>query len=71
MFLKEFNQKGVKKIAKVNKMLKEEFGVSLKTAGFPKKAKLDSLLETANASINKIINHRNHRRHNICQRGRG
>jgi len=54
MFLKEFNQKGVKKIAKVNKMLKEEFGVSLKTAGFPKKAKLDSLLETANASINKI-----------------
>ena len=54
MFLKEFNQKGVKKIAKVNKMLKEEFGVSLKTAGFPKKAKLDSLLETANTSINKI-----------------
>lgn len=51
MFLKEFNQKGVKKIAKVNKMLKEEFGVSLKTAGFPKKAKLDSLLETANKSI--------------------
>jgi len=54
MFLKEFNQKGVKKIAKVNKMLKEEFGVSLKTAGFPKKAKLNSLLETANISINKI-----------------
>lgn len=51
MFLKEFNQKGVKKIAKVNKMLKEEFGVSLKTSGFPKKAKLDSLLETANKSI--------------------
>ena len=51
MFLKEFNQQGVKKIAKVNKMLKEEFGVSLKTAGFPKKAKLDSLLETANKSI--------------------
>lgn len=51
MFLKEFNQQGVKKIAKVNKMLKEEFGVSLKTAGFPKKSKLDSLLETANKSI--------------------
>lgn len=54
MFLKEFNQKGVKKIAKVNKMLKEEFGVSLKTAGFPKKAKLDSLLESASKSINLI-----------------
>ena len=54
MFLKEFNQKGVKKIAKVNKMLKEEFGVSLKTAGFPKKAKLDSLLESAGKSINLI-----------------
>lgn len=51
MFLKEFNQNGAKKIAKVNKMLKEEFGVSLKTSGFPKKAKLDSLLETANKSI--------------------
>ena len=54
MFLKEFNQKGASKIAKVNKMLKEEFGVSLKTTGFPKKAKLDSLLESAGKSINLI-----------------
>lgn len=54
MFLKEFNQKGASKIAKVNKMLKEEFGVSLKTTGFPKKAKLNGLLETALKSINLI-----------------
>jgi hypothetical protein len=54
MFLKEFNQKGASKIAKVNKMLKEEFGVSLKTTGFPRKAKLNGLLETALKSINLI-----------------
>jgi len=54
MFLKEFNQKGASRIAKVNKMLKEEFGVSLKTTGFPRKAKLNGLLETALKSINLI-----------------
>jgi hypothetical protein len=51
MFLKEFNLTGAKKIAKINKMLREEFGVSLKTTGFPRKAKLDSLLESANNFI--------------------
>lgn len=54
MFLKDFNQKGASKIAKVNKMLKEEFNISLKTKGFPSKKKLDSLLEHATTCIVKI-----------------
>lgn len=54
MFLNDFNQKGARRIAKVNKMLKEEFGVSLKTTGFPPKSKLDSLLEHATNCLVKI-----------------
>ena len=54
MFLKDFNQKGVDRIAKVNKMLKEEFNVSLKTNGFPSKKKLDKLAEQAEAYLVKI-----------------
>ena len=54
MFLKDFNQKGTEKIAKVNKLLKEEFNVSLKTDGFPSKEKLEKLVENANNFIVKI-----------------
>ena len=54
MFLKDFNQKGAQRIAKVNKMLKEEFNVSLKTDGFPSKRKLEKLAENANAYLAKI-----------------
>jgi hypothetical protein len=54
MFLKEFNQTGTQKIAKINKLLKEEFNVSLKTDGFPSKEKLEKLVENANNFIVKI-----------------
>jgi hypothetical protein len=54
MFLKDFNQSGKEKIAKVNKLLKEEFNVSLKTDGFPSKEKLEKLVEHANSYIVKI-----------------
>lgn len=54
MFLKEFKQTGFQKIAKINKMLKEEFNISLKTTVFPPKAKLDKLLEQTEASLIKI-----------------
>ena len=54
MFLKDFNQSGKEKIAKVNKLLKEEFNVSLKTEGFPSKAKLEKLVQHANNYIVKI-----------------
>ena len=54
MFLKDFNQKGTEKIAKVNKLLKEEFNVSLKTDGFPSKEKLEKLVENSNNFIVKI-----------------
>lgn len=54
MFLKEFKQTSFQRIAKINKMLKEEFNVSLKTKIFPPKAKLDKLLEQTEASLIKI-----------------
>lgn len=54
MFLKEFNQTGTQKIAKINRLLKEEFNVSLKTDGFPSKEKLEKLVENANNFIVKI-----------------
>ena len=64
MFLKDFNQSGKEKIAKVNKLLKEEFNVSLKTEGFPSKAKLEKLVEHANNYIVKIKG--SHKR-DICE----
>lgn len=54
MFLKDFNQTGKQKIAKINHMLSEEFNVSLKTDGFPSKEKLDKLLEQTNQCLIKI-----------------
>lgn len=50
MNLQEFKQSPYKKIAKINAVLKEQFGVSVMT-GFPKKAKLELVLESAEKAI--------------------
>ena len=44
MFIRDLNQQGQTKIDKINKLLKEEFGMSIKSK-YPEKAKLENILE--------------------------
>lgn len=53
MFLKEFNQNGREKIAKVNKFLKEEFNMAV-LMGFPARDKLVRVKEKADMALVKI-----------------
>lgn len=53
MFLNEFNQKATTKVAKINKVLQEQFGISVKT-NFPSKKKLEKLLENTNMALIKL-----------------
>lgn len=53
MILSEFNQPANQKIAKMNKILREQFGVSVKT-DYPSKTKLEKVLETANMAVVKL-----------------
>lgn len=53
MFLKEFNQNGREKIAKVNKFLKEEFNMAV-LMGFPARDKLIRVKEKADMALVKI-----------------
>ena len=53
MFIRDFNQQGQTKIKKINKLLSEEFGVSIKSS-YPAKAKLDNILEMADMAIIKL-----------------
>jgi hypothetical protein len=53
MFLKEFNQTPTTKLSKLNSMLKEHFGINIKS-GFPSRKKLDRLLENANMTILRL-----------------
>jgi Holliday junction resolvasome RuvABC ATP-dependent DNA helicase subunit len=46
MFLKEFNTSPATKVAKINKVLQEQFGITVKT-NFPSKKKLKKVLENA------------------------
>jgi hypothetical protein len=55
MFIRDFNPKGQTKINKINKLLKEQFNVSIKTA-FPKKAKLEAIKEMSQNAIIKLKN---------------
>lgn len=54
MFLKEFNQSPARRIAKVNKFLKEEFDLSIAT--FPSLSKLEKINETADMALIKLKN---------------
>ena len=51
MYLKEFNQSGTNKIAKINKFLKKEFDMTI--SGFPKKEKLEKVIMVAENAISK------------------
>jgi outer membrane lipoprotein SlyB len=53
MQIKDFNLQGATKIAKINAVLKEEFGMSI-SAGFPKKQKLETIKEMSEMAIIKL-----------------
>jgi len=53
MFLKEFNQTKIEKVSKINKFLKEEFGVGV-AYNFPKKEKLQAIKEKSELALIKI-----------------
>jgi ribosomal protein S27AE len=55
MLLKEFGQTPLAKLNKLNNVLREHYGISLKTQ-FPSKKKLESLLENANMTLVKLRN---------------
>lgn len=53
MFLKEFNTSPTTKVAKINKVLQEQFGITVKT-NFPSKQKLKKVLENTNMALIKL-----------------
>ena len=53
MFLKEFNTSPATKVAKINKVLQEQFGITVKT-NFPSKKKLEKVLENTNTALIKL-----------------
>ena len=53
MFLTEFNQKPATKVAKINKVLQEQFGITIKT-NFPSLKKLEKVLENTNMALIKL-----------------
>lgn len=53
MFLKEFNTTPTTKVAKINKVLQEQFGITVK-ANFPSKQKLEKVLENTNLALVKL-----------------
>jgi hypothetical protein len=53
MFIRDFNQNGQSKIDKINKLLKEEFGMNIKSS-YPEKAKIENLLEMSKQAIVKL-----------------
>jgi outer membrane lipoprotein SlyB len=53
MQIKDFNLQGTTKISKINAVLKEEFGMQI-SAGFPKKAKLETIKEMSEMAIIKL-----------------
>jgi len=53
MFLNEFNTTPTTKVAKINKVLQEQFGIIVKT-NFPSKKKLEKVLENTNMALVKL-----------------
>lgn len=53
MFLNEFNTTPTTKVAKINKVLQEQFGITVKT-NFPSKKKLEKVLENTNMALIKL-----------------
>jgi uncharacterized protein YoxC len=55
MFIRDFNPNGKTKINNINKLLKEQFNMSIKTS-FPKKEKLETIREMSQNAIIKLKN---------------
>src|SRR6056300_1661577 len=55
MYLRDLNPQGKTKIAKINKLLSEQFGMKI-SAGFPKKEKLETVRNMSEKAIIKIKN---------------
>jgi len=55
MFLNEFNHTAKQKVGKINKLLKEEFGISL-AKQVPSRTKLKTVLESADIALSRIRN---------------
>lgn len=55
MFLNDFNPSGIETVAKINKVLKEEFNISI-SHKTPSKVKLEKILETADLALNRLRN---------------
>jgi len=55
MFIRDFNPNGQTKINNINKLLKEQFNMSIKTS-FPKKEKLETIKEMSQNAIIKLKN---------------
>jgi arsenate reductase-like glutaredoxin family protein len=55
MFLNDFNPKGTQTVAKINKVLKEEFNINI-SHKTPSKSKLVKILETADLALNRLRN---------------
>lgn len=53
MFLQDFRETPNRKIKKINSVLKEQFGISI-SRGFPRKEKLEKVLESAEKAIIKL-----------------
>lgn len=53
MFLQDFRETPNRKIKKINSVLKEQFGISI-SKGFPRKEKLEKVLESAEKAIIKL-----------------
>lgn len=53
MFLQDFRESPYRKITKINSVLKEQFGISV-SKSFPKKAKLEKILESTEQAIIKL-----------------
>jgi len=55
MFIRDFNPNGKTKINNINKLLKEQFNMSIKNS-FPKKEKLETIKEMSQNAIIKLKN---------------
>lgn len=55
MFIRDFNPNGKTKINNINKLLKEQFNMTIKTS-FPKKEKLETIREMSQNAIIKLKN---------------
>jgi uncharacterized protein YoxC len=55
MFIRDFNPNGKTKINNINRLLKEQFNMSIKTS-FPKKEKLETIREMSQNAIIKLKN---------------